>query len=85
MFLILVVRDLCLFSGEEDEDEESLDFRFDFLRDFFLWDFLLDLSDLTDLWLLSLSLSERLLSSLLTSRLAELCLLALAVRLLLSG
>ena len=78
MFLILVVRDLCLFSGEEDEDEESLDFRFDFLRDFFLWDFLLDLSDLMDLWLLSLS--ERLLSSLLVSRLA--CLLA--VRLLLS-
>ena len=68
---LIVDRGLAL-SSEEEEDEESLDFRFDFLlEDFFLWDFLLDRSDLTDLWLLSLS-----------SLLAELCLMA--VRLLLS-
>ena len=77
--LTVLVLDLDGFlSSEEEDDEESLDFRFDFLReDFFLWYFLLARSDLTDLWLLSLSLSlsERLLSSLLISRL-------LAVRLL---
>ena len=65
--------DLVLaLSSEEEDDEESLDLRF-LLEDFFLVDFLLARSDLTDLWLLSLSLS---------SLLAELCLVA--VRLLLS-
>ena len=57
MVLDVFLREVSL-SSEEEGEEESLDFRFDFLReDFFLWDFLLDLS-LTSLWLLSLSLSR---------------------------
>ena len=75
LFLVLD-RVSALSSEEEDEeedDEESLDLRLDFLlEDFFLWDFLLARSDLTDLWLLSLSIS---LTELQASRLAELLLL----------
>ena len=67
---VLALDRVLALSSEEEDDEESLDLRF-LREDFFLVDFLLARSDLTDLWLLSLS-----------SLLAELCLVA--VRLLLS-
>ena len=79
LIVLVLDRALALSEEEEEEDEEAaLDLRLDFfLEDFFLLNFLLERSDLTDLWLFSLSHS---LSR--SSLLAEVCLVA--VRLLLT-